>query len=166
MAKHAPRGPLKAKADNQKSSDTATIEPPAKAKRGKPEAVRQAAIFALLTSPSVAAAADVVGVEVHTLHRWLAKDKAFIAAYMQATDECFQSGMMRLRGYSGQAVDRMHELMTEKAFPSTSYQAARDVLDRTMGRATETIRHEGEITVTELVGRLDRAKQRAKSQNP
>ncbi len=140
MAKHAPRGPLKAKATTEKSQDIPTS---AKAKRGKPEAVRQAAILALLTESSVAAAASSVGIDPGTLHRWLAEDEAFIATYTKATDECFQEGLLRLRGYSRKAVDCMSELMAEKAFPSTSYQAARDVLDRTMGKPAETHRHTG-----------------------
>jgi len=36
-------------------------------------------------------------------------------------------------------IDRLFSLAEDTAYPSTSYQAVRDVLDRTMGRPTESV---------------------------
>lgn len=52
------------------------------------------------------------------------------------------------------AIARLEELMTQKEFPSTAYQAVRDVLDRTMGKPAETVQtdHSGEIVIRHELG--------------
>lgn len=52
------------------------------------------------------------------------------------------------------AIARLEELMTQKEFPSTAYQAVRDVLDRTMGKPTETVQteHSGELVIRHELG--------------
>lgn len=37
------------------------------------------------------------------------------------------------------AIDRLQALAMDGAYPSTSYQAVRDILDRTMGKPAETV---------------------------
>lgn len=48
------------------------------------------------------------------------------------------------------AIARLEELILQKEFPSTAYQAVRDVLDRTMGKPAESvaIAHSGGIAIT------------------
>jgi replicative DNA helicase len=47
------------------------------------------------------------------------------------------------------AISRLEELIVQKDFPSTAYQAIRDVLDRTMGKPAESvaIEHSGEMVI-------------------
>ena len=56
----------------------------------------------------------------------------------------------RLLRLQSPAIDTMAHLMDQRhTFPSTAYQAARDVLDRTMGKPTETVKqeHSGEVVI-------------------
>ena len=56
----------------------------------------------------------------------------------------------RLMALQGPAIVTMSDLMARRSeYPSTAYQAARDVLDRTMGKAAETVKqqHSGAITI-------------------
>lgn len=41
--------------------------------------------------------------------------------------------------YQDRAIDRLFGLVEQQDFPSTAYQAVRDVLDRTMGKPAETV---------------------------
>lgn len=54
------------------------------------------------------------------------------------------AGLERLRQMQEMAIDRLSELAQDKAYPSTSYQAVRDILDRTMGKPTESVQVTGE----------------------
>lgn len=55
----------------------------------------------------------------------------------------------RLMQLQNAAIDRMAILMQQDQYPSTAYAAARDVLDRTMGKPTESVQVEqsGELTI-------------------
>lgn len=55
----------------------------------------------------------------------------------------------RLMLLQNAAIDRMAILMQQEQYPSTAYAAARDVLDRTMGKPTESVQVEqsGELTI-------------------
>lgn len=56
----------------------------------------------------------------------------------------------RLIALQAPAVDTLEELMAmRREYPSTGYAAARDVLDRTIGKAAEVVRqeHSGQITI-------------------
>lgn len=58
--------------------------------------------------------------------------------------------MERLLALQHPAIDTLAYLMEQKSsFPSTAYAAARDVLDRTEGKAIETVKqeHSGGITI-------------------
>ncbi len=48
----------------------------------------------------------------------------------------------RLQAFQDTAISRLFALAQDESFPSTSYQAVRDVLDRTMGKPTETVKQE------------------------
>lgn len=56
----------------------------------------------------------------------------------------------RLMQLQNAAIDRMAVLMHQERYPSTAFAAARDVLDRTMGKPTESVQVEqsGEVTYT------------------
>jgi hypothetical protein len=58
--------------------------------------------------------------------------------------------MERLLALQPKAVGRMEALIDQEAFPTVAYAAARDVLDRTMGKPKETqaLEHSGGITIT------------------
>jgi len=47
--------------------------------------------------------------------------------------------MERLRALQHPALDRIAKLIDQEQFPSVSYAASKDVLDRTLGRATEVV---------------------------
>lgn len=49
------------------------------------------------------------------------------------------AGLERLRQMQEMAIDRLQALALDGQYPSTSYQAVRDILDRTMGRPAETV---------------------------
>lgn len=55
----------------------------------------------------------------------------------------------RLEAYQDRAIDRLFTLVEQKEFPSTALSAAKDVLDRTMGKAAEalSVEHSGEIRI-------------------
>lgn len=51
----------------------------------------------------------------------------------------------RLQAYQDRAIDRMFTLVEQTEFPSTAFAAARDVLDRTMGKPTESVQVGGNV---------------------
>lgn len=55
----------------------------------------------------------------------------------------------RLMQYQDRAIDRLFGLVDQTEYPSTAYQAVRDVLDRTMGKPAESISHDvtGELVI-------------------
>lgn len=64
--------------------------------------VQRRAVEALLTAPSIKAAAEVAGVQRKTLHRWL-KDPAFTAALKEAESAAIASLSRRLAMLGEQA---------------------------------------------------------------
>ncbi len=61
------------------------------------------------------------------------------------------AGLARLQEFQGRAIDRLFGLVNQETYPSTAYQAVRDVLDRTMGKPTETQRQEHSGTVKLII---------------
>ena len=66
-----------------------------------------------------------------------------------AAPQVKRKALERLQDYQDRAIDALFELAEDKAFPSTRYQAVRDVLDRTMGKPSEavTVQHAGALEV-------------------
>ena len=62
--------------------------------------------------------------------------------------------MERLLALQHPAIDRLTKLIDQDEFPTVAYAASRDVLDRTMGKPTETqtVQHAGAIR---LIHELD-----------
>lgn len=50
-----------------------------------------------------------------------------------------QAALERLRALQHPAIDALEWLITQRDFPSASYSASRDVLDRTEGKPTESV---------------------------
>ncbi len=66
-----------------------------------------------------------------------------------AAPQVRDAAMARLRKLQYPAIDRLEQLMRQTEFPSTAYQAVKDVLDRTAGKAHESVAVEiaGDLTV-------------------
>jgi hypothetical protein len=56
-----------------------------------------------------------------------------------AAPQVMAKGLERLKAAQGLAIDRLLQLVQQTEYPSTAYQAVRDVLDRTMGKPAETV---------------------------
>lgn len=56
-----------------------------------------------------------------------------------AAPQVKQAALERLMAYQDRAIDRLFGLVEQQAYPSTAYQAVRDVLDRTMGKPHESV---------------------------
>lgn len=55
-----------------------------------------------------------------------------------AAPQVKRAALERLMQYQDRALDRLFGLVEQEQYPSTAYQAVRDVLDRTMGKPAET----------------------------
>jgi len=75
-----------------------------------------------------------------------------------------QAALERLMALQHPAIDRMAKLIEQAEFPTVAYQASRDILDRTMGRAHESVSMEvtGTVDVVEIL-RQRSARHRAKA---
>lgn len=99
-------------------------------------AKQEQAIAALLTEPSVAAAAAKVRSSERTLHRWL-DDPAFETAYRLARRKAVQQAIGRLQQVSSAAVAVLMRLMADASTPAgTRLQAAKTLLEMAI-RAVE-----------------------------
>jgi hypothetical protein len=103
---------------------------------GELTAKQHKVLAALLTEPTVAAAAQKVGVGERTVHTWLS-EPAFEAAYRAARREAVGQAIARLQQVSTAAVTVLVRVMaSEKTPPSTRGAAAKIVLDTAI-RAVE-----------------------------
>lgn len=50
-----------------------------------------------------------------------------------------EAALERLRRLQNPAIDRLEQLINQTEFPSAAYAASRDVLDRTLGKANESV---------------------------
>ena len=97
---------------------------------GELSAAQRRAIEALLSEPSIEAAAEASGVGRRTLHRWLADDVAFTAALRAAQDRAIDAAVSRLAGSAGDAADVLVSIANDKAERgATRVSAARALLD-------------------------------------
>jgi len=91
---------------------------------------RDRAIAALLSERSVEAAAKVANVPARTLHRWLATDAEFQAAYRTASQQVLVSTVTALRAASAEAVELLRATVTNKEESgSVRVRAAQVILD-------------------------------------
>ena len=90
---------------------------------------QQKALAALLTEPTILAAAAKVGVNERTLHRWL-EEPAFAVAYRTARREAVRQAVARLQQVSTHAVTVLVTVMASKDTPpATRVAAAKTVLE-------------------------------------
>lgn len=90
---------------------------------------QEEAIAALLTYPTVEAAASAIGISSDTLNRWQ-HDEEFAEAYSEARHEVVQQATTTLSSTCGAAVKTLSEVMTSPGSPAYSrIYAAKIVLD-------------------------------------
>ena len=90
---------------------------------------KEQAISALITEPTIPAAAEQVGVNAVTLWRWLQLPN-FKEEYRKARREAVSQAVAKLQRVSGEAVEALADVMNNKRAPASSrVQAARAVLE-------------------------------------
>lgn len=98
---------------------------------------KEQAIAALLTAPSIEAAAQTIGVANATLRRWLA-DPSFKAEYMAARRDAVSQAVGALQRACLEAVETLRDVMTDRDAPHHARVAsARAVLEGAL-RGIET----------------------------
>ncbi len=78
---------------------------------------QERAIAALLGHPSIEAAAEALGINPATVHRWL-QEPAFEAAYRAARRAAVGQAIARLQHISGKAVDALLEVIDTEYTPA------------------------------------------------
>lgn len=61
------------------------------------------------------------------------------------------AAMERLRALQDPAIDRLAQLINQEVFPTVAYAAARDVLDRTLGKPGESLKVNVVMSLEDLV---------------
>ena len=119
----------------------------------KVTAKQERAIAALLAKPTIEAAAEALGINPVTVHRWLA-EPAFTEAYRAARRAAVQQAVTRLQQVSGGAVAVLVQVMADKDNPaSTRVSAAKTVLEFSF-RAVELDELEARIAALEAQGAM------------
>ena len=95
----------------------------------KTAAVREQAIVALLSAPTIVDAAARVGIGESTLRGWLSNDPVFQAEFAAARQATFQAAISRIPALTGRAVDTLAALLGDKEPPAVRLGAARAVTD-------------------------------------
>ena len=94
------------------------------------------AIVALLTTPTVVAAALDSKISAMTLRRWL-KEPVFLDAYRQARHDAMQRTIAYLQGYCSDFVRVLHDIAMDEDAPKTARVAACKVGLESALRSTE-----------------------------
>jgi transposase-like protein len=90
---------------------------------------QEQAIVSLLSSPTLEAAAQAVGVNAVTLWRWM-QEAAFRDAYQAARRDCIDTAVGLLQKASGSAVGVLIQIMADKDKPASArISAARSILE-------------------------------------
>ena len=98
---------------------------------------QDAALAALLSQPTMKAAAKAARVSETTLFRWLREDAGFQGAYREARRESVNHAITRLQTITGDAVDTLAKIMKNTKAPYTArVTAARAVIEYSL-KATE-----------------------------
>lgn len=106
------------------------------------------AILALLSEPTVKAAAAAAKIAEVTIHRWL-NDPTFSAALKETRSRVFESTLTALQSASGVAVETLREVMEDKtAQPAARVSAAKTVLEISV-RARDIIETEERLRLLE-----------------
>jgi hypothetical protein len=116
--------------------------------RNVPGGKRRRALLALLSAPTITAAADRAGVSAKTLYRWL-DDAAFLSALRTAQRQVFDRALGSLQAATAEAVDTLRTGLAA-ALPPTRIRAAIAVVDLAL-RATEAIETEARLQALEAI---------------
>jgi len=96
---------------------------------GKLSRKQELAISALLTCPTLLAAAQQCGLAAVTLYRWL-KDAAFQAGYREARRQVVQQAITQIQYATGEAVATLRAVMQDQEAPaSAKVSAAKAILE-------------------------------------
>ena len=88
------------------------------------------ALAALLTAPTMRAAAAQASVSYATLRRWMGQDTAFREEYEAELTQLVQAATTQARQGMGEAVQTLREIVTDADSPgAVRVQAARAILD-------------------------------------
>jgi len=92
------------------------------------EAKQQEGIIELLNQPTIRKAAEVIGVDEKTVHRWL-KQPAFAAAYREARRQAFKQAMGMTQRFAPLAIQTLAQVMTsDKSTAASKVSAAEAIL--------------------------------------
>jgi hypothetical protein len=80
---------------------------------------RQQAIAALIEAPTIREAAGIVGIGEATLFRWL-QDTDFQSAYRDAKRRVVDQAITNIQKISGQAVETLKSIMTDRDMPAST----------------------------------------------
>ena len=90
---------------------------------------KEQAVMALITEPTIKAAADKIGITTATLYKWL-KLPEFRSAYMEAKRETVSVAITRLQQVAVEAVDALRSIMNDpNKAASARVAAARTILE-------------------------------------
>ena len=112
-------------------------------------AKQHTAIVALLTSATIQGAAQEAGISERQIHRWLANDPAFDAAYRRARWRATQQAIARLQQVSSAAVTVLISIAADKQQPASSRVAAASKLLDVALKSVEIEELEARLTALE-----------------
>lgn len=91
---------------------------------------KELAVVALISQPSIAAAAEAAGISESTLYRWLANDAQFQKLYRDARKELVQQATSQLQRAAADAVKALEDVLRDAtASASAKIAAARTILE-------------------------------------
>lgn len=106
------------------------------------------AVNALLTHPTVAAAAGVLGVAPSTIYRWLGEN-AFRAALAQAEGEAVAAAGRRLAALAETALDELARAMVDPMTPAPTRVRAAEVVLNNLLKYREIVQFENRLDALE-----------------
>ena len=112
-------------------------------------------IVALLSNPTVAEAADSLGISPQTIYNKLRND-TFREQYSKARMQVLQEDCFRLQSYVSDAVEAIHEMIVDKCEKSQIKLNAADALLRHTYRLTE---------LTDIIERIEKLEEQMKGDN-
>ena len=118
---------------------------------GKLSRKQELAISALLTCPTLLAAAQQCGLAEVTLHRWL-KDTAFQTAYREARRAVVQQAITQVQRATGEAVETLRNVMQDADAPASARVSAAKAILETAVKAVELEDLEARIAALEAQG--------------
>lgn len=108
---------------------------------------QERAVAGLLSTRTVAEAAETAGVSSRTLERWLAESDEFVAEYRAARRRVVEGAVSRLQDATTEAVDCLKRSLS-CGTPSTEVRAALGILDQAI-KAVEVYDLESRLAVLE-----------------